>query len=95
MKLVKENLDFQRHKDPIDAMGLGKTVYVKGDRGLGIYTVRLIEPYNGADITEDEEVWKVKDLDNGDISYAVRYSYGDRKEGDLMIWGGIDPFIGV
>ncbi len=90
-QFVYENLDFERGQDPKDAMELGRVVRVRGDRGSGEFTVRLIEPYEGEDKMEDEEIWIAKDLADGEICYIVKY-YEGHDDAD-QFFGEIDPFI--
>jgi hypothetical protein len=96
--LIESN--FERERDPKDSMGLGRVIWAKGDRGYGDYQLRLLEPYNGSDLMEDEEVWKAKVLKSphgktGHTTYVVKYKPGERSyiKAGSKFWGEIDPFI--
>ena len=94
---IKESLNFERGLEPKQAMGIGRSVRVYGDRGQGIFSVILLEKdYLNTD--DDEEVWKakivgiIKDVYHyniGDIVYVIKFEAKNKDE----IWGSIDPFI--
>lgn len=98
---LKESINFERGLDPKEALGIGRTIWVRGDRRSGLYKARLIKPYEGPDKMEDEEIWEVKILEGpskGSINYAVKDS--DKvidydEESGHRIWGEIDPFVGM
>ena len=92
--IVSESVNFERGMDPKRAMGLG-AVKVKGDRGVGDYTVRLIKPYQGFDCAPGEEVWEIKYLDR-EFEGAKGYAYKYPASHILTLrgyWGEIDAFI--
>ena len=74
-----------------------KTLIVCGDRGMGRYTVSIIEKYEGSDILPDEIIYKCKIISMEDNQY--NYSIDDNvyvEKGTyshLNLDGGIDPFI--
>ena len=93
--LINEILNFERKINPMDSLRLGRIVWVKGDRGVGDYQVRFISQYFGPSIMEGEEIWKVRDINSGNLFYVVKYpdnSFNKEKFGDKF-WGEIDPFI--
>jgi len=89
---TNESQNFERGQDPKRALGIG-AVKVHGDRGANEYNVILLEPYNGQDKLLDEEIWKAKNIDNGEICYVVKYPEGFKDTGPNKFFGEIDPFI--
>lgn len=89
-KHLYESLEFEKGKDPKEALRIG-TVKVNGDRGYGEYNVRLLDRYYGSDLLQDEEIWRARDIDSGNIVYVVKHS--DFKTRTKGVWGEIDPFI--
>lgn len=93
---TNESIDFERGQDPKRAMGLG-IVKVKGDRGIGDYEVRLIEPYEGSDKEDEEEIWKVEIVSGqrpGKYTYVIKYE-DDHILKDKGYWGELDPFVAM
>jgi GNAT superfamily N-acetyltransferase len=96
---LKESINFERGMEPKEALGIGRTIWVRGDRGYGLYKARLLIPYEGPDIADDEEAWEIEILEGkskGNKTYAIKnpdnvIEYDE--ESRNKIWGEIDPFV--
>lgn len=79
--------------------GSGKTVLVTGDRGVGLYKVKIIGDYKGSDQMSSEKIYTAEvvsteegdQIEPGSLVHVVKGAY-DYKEGTF---GGIDPLVGV
>jgi hypothetical protein len=91
---LDETTRFVRGQDPLDTLEIGRIVKAVGDRGVGEYRVRLIEPYAGQDAQPGEEIWKGNILSTVRNVYVIKFDEEEQKRYPGY-WGIIDPFVEV